>query len=387
MSVIFKTLKKLQQQTDGKGRGANSARLRKTGLLHRLQNIPLFLGLFLGGIVLAGFLLLYGLDRISNAHRGPRGSTPEFRIAKNTIEPVKSSDHPALKNETLLFSTPSVRAEVRPPLFEKQGVDGDASPLLKSKLFYQRPSFDRPKDADLSEQASYKAIPPSSGPVKALSRQNGNASSMLTPLKKSDGMVAGTTKTQTGISFPSVLKPNDLSSPTQAASTFKDNLTKDDPLLLAQDNRPLKIAAVRTEQMSDPQQQHHLANLKKFRQTAKKRADIAKLVTQLEDAILSRDALAVKKLMQRLVLVKGRDNLYVLNLKAFWHLKQKQYVAAETLLRNILKRDQDHLEAGVNMAVVEAETQRKEAALKRLRRLKALYPENQVIVEMIRKLS
>ena len=381
MSVIFKTLKKLQQQTDFKGHGANSARLRKTGLLDRFLNTPLSMGLFLGVVLLTGFLLLYGLGRISNGHREVRGSTPEFRVVKGPIEPVKSSDHPALKKETLLSSTPSVRAEVLPPLFEKQGVDDGASPPLKSEGFYQRPSFDTPKGVDLCEQASFKSTPSFSGPVKALSGPNLKAPSTLTPLGE-------TNKVQNEISFPSVFKPNDPPIPTQATSTFIDNLSKDDPLWLGQDHKLLKIASVKTGQTLDPpQQQRHLANLEKFRRTAQKRADIAKLVTQIDDAILSMDAPAVKKLMQKLALLKGRDNLYVLNLNAFWYLKQKQYLKAEALLKKILKRDQEHLEAGVNMAVVEAETQRKEAALKRLRRLKALYPENQVLIEMIRKLS
>ena len=331
MSVIFKTLKKLQQQTDPQGRGADGARLRKTGLLHRFLNTPFFIGLFLGVIIIAGFLRLYGLGGISNTHRGPRGSTPKFMAAKETLEPVKSSDHPALK----ISSTISAGAKVLPPLFE-QSFSGSSTP---------------------------------------------------TPMEKSNIMVAKTDKAQNEISFPTVLEPNDPPIPTQAASTFKDDLSKDDPLLLGQDKGLFKTVSVKTGQTSDSQQQRRLANLEKFRRTAKKRADIAKLVTQIEAAVLSMDAPEVKKLMQKLSLVKGRDNLYVLNLKAFWYLKQKRYLEAEALLKEILKRDQDHLEAGVNMAVVEAETQRKEAALKRLRRLKALYPENQVLIEMIRKLS
>lgn len=316
MSVIFKTLKKLQQQTDLQGHGAKGAHLRKTDLLHRLLTPPFSMGLFFGVIILAGFLLLYGLGRISDAHRESQGSTPRFMVAKGAVDPVKSSDHSVLKKEIHSSSTPSVKAKVLPPLFEKQDVDGGTLPPLKSEPFYQRPSGDNPNGADL-----------------------------------------------------------------------KDNLSRNDPLLLGQNKGFLKTASLKTEQTSDPKQQRHLANLEKFRQTAKKRADIAKLVAQIEAAILSMDAPAVKKLMPRLSAVKGQDNLYVLNLKAFWYLKQKRYVAAEILLKNILKQDQDHLEAGVNMAVVEAKTQRKEAALKRLRRLKALYPENQVLIEMIRKLS
>jgi hypothetical protein len=387
MSVIFKTLKKLQQRTDFKGHGAKDARLKKTGFLDRFLNTPLFMGLLLGGVVLAGFLLLYGLGKISNGHREARGSRPEFRVVKNASKPVKSPDHKALQEEISSSSTPSAGAKVLPSLFETQGIDGDASPPLKSEPFHQRPSGGRPMGADLSEPASFNSTPSFSDPIKAMSAQSLSGSATTIPMEKTNVVVAKTNKAQNGNSFPSVFKPNDPPIPTQAASPFKANLSKDNPLLLSQDNRLLKIASVNPEQTSDPQQQRHLANLEKFRRTAKKRADIAKLVTQIEAAILSMDAPAVKKMMPRLSAAKGQDNLYVLNLKAFWYLKQKRYLAAETLLKKILKQNQDHLEAGVNMAVVEAKTQRKETALKRLRRLKALYPENQVLIEMIRKLS
>jgi predicted Zn-dependent protease len=172
-----------------------------------------------------------------------------------------------------------------------------------------------------------------------------------------------------------------------AVSGIKHDLSQDKHQLLKEDDGLSKRAVLTAIQAPDPKRKQHLANLEKLRRAAKKRANIAKLVTRLEGAILRMDAPEVKRLIRRLSAAKGEDNLYVLNLKAFWYLKQKRYVEAETLLKKILKLDQDHLEAGLNMAIVEVKTQRSDAALKRLKRLKALYPENPVLVEMIQKLS
>jgi thioredoxin-like negative regulator of GroEL len=51
-----------------------------------------------------------------------------------------------------------------------------------------------------------------------------------------------------------------------------------------------------------------------------------------------------------------------------------------------LDADPDHLEAGFNLAVVEAKTRRLEAAAKRIKHLQELYPDNPALADMIRRL-
>jgi tetratricopeptide (TPR) repeat protein len=270
---------------------------------------------------------------------------------------------------------------------------------LKPERLGQNPSNNHPEHADVSDHAALKGLEESgrsfSETTNALLKPIINDPSIaghMNQMKGTDTGVDGATKGLSGASYSpasisNVSKPRNGSIPTSVAPGFKHDLSQASHTLIKEDNKTLKRAAVTTIQAPDPKQKKHLASLEKFHRAAKERASIAKLVTQLEGAILRMDVPEVKKLIHRLSMVKGKDNLYVLNLKAFWYLKQKHYLDAEIVLQKILKLDQNHLEAGLNMAVVEVKTQRSDAALKRLKRLKMLYPKNRVLVEMIQKLS
>jgi len=49
--------------------------------------------------------------------------------------------------------------------------------------------------------------------------------------------------------------------------------------------------------------------------------------------------------------LKGEDNSYVLKLKAFWRLKQNDYESAALFLNEVLGKNENDLEAGINMAI------------------------------------
>jgi len=397
MSVIFKTLKKLQQQhTDPKGRSLRKARLGKPGAFGRLLHTPLAMGMFLGAIFLAGFLLLYGLDRISDPYREPRGSTLKAVDEKQLIEPSKFSNNQIQTDDLQSSSTTEVTVKALPPAPKKENYERGTILPSKSELLGQNPSNSNPEHSDIIYHASLKGSEKLdssfSESIHTLPGPIIDDSSITAKVEGTNAKVDQTIKALNGVSYSPALASNDsdprnTSIPMLVMSDFRHDLFQDNHSLLKEDNKTLKTASITTIQAPDPKQKQHLANLEKFHRAAKKRADIAKLVTQLEGAIGRMDAPEVKQLMYRLSTAKGEDNLYVLNLKAFWYLKQKRYFEAEALLKKILKLDQDHLEAGLNMAVVEVKTQRSDAALKRLKRLKELYPENPVLTEMIQKLS
>lgn len=397
MSVIFKTLKKLQQQhSDPKGRGPKKARLGKPSTFGWLLHTPLVMGIFLGAIFIAGFVLLYGLDRISGPYREPRGPALTAMVEKRLVEPSKVSSGKVQANELQSSFATEASAKVLPPAPSEENYERGTLLPSNSELLGRNPSNRDHKHSDTIRHAYLKSSEKLdslySESVDAPSRPIINDPSITVRMDRKDAALDEKIKELNGVSYSPALTSNDpehrnTSIMIPAVSGIKHDLSQDNHQLLKEDDGLSKRAVVTAIQAPDPKQKQHLANLEKLRRAAKKRANIAKLVTRLEGAVLRMDAPEVKKLMRRLSAAKGEDNLYVLNLKAFWYLKQKRYFKAEALLKKILKIDQDHLEAGLNMAVVEVKTQRSDTALKRLKRLKALYPENPVLVEMIQKLS
>jgi thioredoxin-like negative regulator of GroEL len=66
---------------------------------------------------------------------------------------------------------------------------------------------------------------------------------------------------------------------------------------------------------------------------------------------------------------------------------QERYMDAEPLLAKVLEREKDDLEAGINMAIVEINTNKIRAAQTRLSNLKTIYDTDTSIPELIRKIE
>jgi len=92
-------------------------------------------------------------------------------------------------------------------------------------------------------------------------------------------------------------------------------------------------------------------------------------------------------LLEQLAALKGSDNGYVLKLKAYWLMQQDNYQPAMTLLKKVLKRNENDLEAGINMAILEIKTNRIQQANKRLAGLQETYPEDVRIAEILNQLN
>jgi hypothetical protein len=116
-------------------------------------------------------------------------------------------------------------------------------------------------------------------------------------------------------------------------------------------------------------------------------AKIAFLVAKIQRSMGTGSSDQIEDLFDELALLKGEDNCYVLKLKAFWCLKQNDYKSATSLLNIVLKRYENDLEAGINMAILEIRTDRLAEARKRLARLREIHPENTLIPVLIQKLK
>lgn len=78
--------------------------------------------------------------------------------------------------------------------------------------------------------------------------------------------------------------------------------------------------------------------------------------------------------LKALELTKRPNDPYLLNMRAYWHMTQREYPEAEIYLKRVLLQNADDLEAGLNMAIVEANTHRTDDAQQRLQLLSQRYP-------------
>ena len=127
-------------------------------------------------------------------------------------------------------------------------------------------------------------------------------------------------------------------------------------------------------------QRIHRANLERS-------LKISRLVDRIHKHIETGNISLTEKHLGELELLKGKENNFVLKLKAFSYLKRHDYESAEKLLKKVLNKSEKDLEATINMAIVEIKTKKFQQAEKRLKGLRETYPENTNILQLIEKLK
>ena len=113
---------------------------------------------------------------------------------------------------------------------------------------------------------------------------------------------------------------------------------------------------------------------------------IGQLVRQIDGAIAAGNERRTEALVRELVTLKGAENPYVLKLRAYWHVHKQEYSSASILLKKVLAADPSDLEANINLAVVEINTDRLPQAEQRLLTLKEQFPENAQVSELLQQL-
>ncbi len=110
------------------------------------------------------------------------------------------------------------------------------------------------------------------------------------------------------------------------------------------------------------------------------------MVAKLESLLHMGRTAEAEKLLQDIENHLGRDSIYLLKMKAFFHMKQNQNEHAAEILHQVLARDANDLEAGINMAVLEIIATKADAAEKRLQKLNEVYPGNPHIQRLLEKI-
>jgi hypothetical protein len=116
-------------------------------------------------------------------------------------------------------------------------------------------------------------------------------------------------------------------------------------------------------------------------------AQMSIMVAKVQQAMRAGDERKVEDLLHTLESLKGKEDPYVMRLKAFWFLKQRKYGMARSLLEELLSNNEDDLDAGINLAILDIKTNHMEAARNRLRAMRRLHEDNTIIPAILEKIS
>ena len=415
MSVIFRTLKRLRSNTPEKEEEINLRRGRKIYSFRDILFSPASILLVTLIIFLAGYLAIYGVGHLlSIAERSGAESVISKRDhlraqkegGKEKGKPSVETSH--LKEEAQETSPLAEQGDEIPPLPGQI-----ADPVQGEDKIYYHDNDTKTSASGESVQIRYR--PPESQsqkPAKTLAVHQGPPEPQkLTDLQKNTtkseqpedaslisenrkagklnhGLNAGLAtiskeaeKTDTILPQTPVIVSREINeaAKNKASPFYSSSKTFHDRRTAPPRKPPIPK---KPETRKDDQSQEY----KIYLTNVAKGLETARLVAEIADAIRHNNNEQTGKLLDQLSGLKGVENRYVLNLRAYWFLLQKDYQAAAYALNKVLEENKDDLEAGVNMAIVEIGTNRFQAARKRLLKLRSLYPENARIAELIQKL-
>ncbi|MCJ8502142.1 tetratricopeptide repeat protein [Desulfatitalea alkaliphila] len=141
---------------------------------------------------------------------------------------------------------------------------------------------------------------------------------------------------------------------------------------------------------SPPQWSAEQARLEHARRTARERSSrIHRLVADLETAVALNpdDNGTIRALLDQLAQAQGADDPYVVKMHAYWRFRRGDLDAARTLFQQVADADESDLEAGINLALIEARSGERGQALARLNQLRRAHPDNLQVAELLRRLN
>ncbi len=365
MSVIYKALKALQITRDGGATPGGEIRTGKQGKRISLYKTNRFLmgpvgvallaGLGLG----AGYLLLFDFEWSAFYDEGD----PQFKALSTQPRPAAIPDNqrpqpPAVATDENI--PPQVKQKSRSPV---SGLDLPPPPP---------PDLQAPPRISMQNSPAHGTTPTGSSgiafipPAPAQLPIEGQVGAATTPMAGED---PGGQPLEPAGGIP--VTPAEGIQDTQAAIQITPAI-KEDPegatMASAQDRialQPLDEHDTETGKAGDNTGSHAApADIRIRRQSR-----IAIRVKHLQTALDRGDRPRFQEELQALEQYKGSGDPYVLKMRAYWHLRNAEYAQAEALLKEVLERDGDDLDAQMNLAVLELRTDRGGEARRRLERL------------------
>jgi hypothetical protein len=382
MSVIFQTLKKMRshppQGQDAAGPASDGRHGRS---LPDLLLSPPVLVMALLAIGLAGYLVVFGFNHVKERIGGPQTVMPapvSAQAAEPPVDPAQPFSQPSPAAVSSVAEAPDV-----PETADNPSLPGPGEPLAAS---YLPPQAAR-------EIALQPADPPEAGRNRL--PEHADDRGVGPPADRHRRPLDGASGVQPAGPLPAVALPR----PVDITKGQERREDLDPVALVRQDpNRPAAAAPVAAssakpaqppaeDPAADSAESEFAPDRMRHRAAVEKNARIAGLIEATQAAIGRMDAEATRGLLDRLGRLEGPDCPYVLNLTAYWCLKQKDYPAAGRLLQQVLDQRPDDLEAGYNLALVEIHTQRPAEAYQRLARLREIHPDSAAVNELMRKLK
>lgn len=405
MSVIFKTLKKL--------RGQSLEAQERDERLKRGRNIYSFRRIIFSptGILLIALLMFFsGMATIYSVRYLKRyfereskeivvNEKEKTQIANSEIE--KAADELTKENtvfeDAIAVPPPPHTIPIEESTKEKVDILSIGNKKIPAKatriVRYTPPRF--PK----STQEKEKKIASVGAPEQLLGSQK-EVSKALTPISTTSLPMSSKVSEAPPSSIPKI-KP-DLEKDTKELPGVGPDSPKEDraksPAMMQPPSKAFDEGAVE-KKPSGPEKRVLLEKTVQLREEDKnederirlenveRSARIASLVAKIRISIGTKRNDQLEDLIDELALLKGKGSSYVLKLRAFLYMRKNEYESAASLLNDVLRKNENDLEAGINMAIVEIKTGQTPKAIKRLAALREMHPENTLITELIQKLK
>lgn len=111
------------------------------------------------------------------------------------------------------------------------------------------------------------------------------------------------------------------------------------------------------------------------------------LVNNLQMQMELRNSNEVSNLLKKLAQSSGEESLVFLRMKAYWSNINDDKATAVVMYKKILFQKPYDIQAGTNLALIEAKNDQKPQALKRLELLKNKYPSNKIILDYFNRVE
>ena len=425
MSVIFKTLKKLRSQSpEGSKESDNLKKRRNVYSLRGIFSSPRTAILLVLFIFLSGLASIYVIEGVkeklnkssyplrveSERHAEVRSEKGTEALTRNKVAPKESDSFvppppesiPVEETETGRVYLPDrlksgeIQATQRPAPGKDVG-SVNIPPELPAK---QTSGIVRePAHAKPHIQTSPETQPKSSFSQNVIKEKEEPA--MITVEKKA-GIETRKDTFQQKTDFLVPAAPDNLpAEKTQAEKLYSPDRIKSKNIQIPRHARYLAPLDKDTGAMSPEVNKPQISSVKQFPGTIKKQESediyrihvyrntrIGNLIKKIHKSMRTDNSNAqTDLLLDQLALLKGKNNCYVLKLRAFCFMNRDDFDSAASLLNRVLQENENDLEAGINMSIIEIKNGQMNKAKNRLYRLRDNNPYDTTIPELIHKLN
>ena len=370
MSLIFKALQRFQQPgVVPKDKPEAMALQRKGYAFRKIFLAPVFLLGVAVTILAMGFLIFHNITWFSGggqqltpmAEAAPSNKTIETRKIESEPRGMEDLPEPDLSVQLSVEPEPEVRYQFHTP------GENNQNDIAKSASI----QTDQPSHSSLpwpGRQTALKTqlpdVPVSAGVAAELPSASSVADDPGQPTYENGaGKVLGSQAAFSQPVDPNVFLP------------LKSNVDRDNQ------------GATTKASVIDPPD--HLKPMRKQQQQASRATRhlrIARLVDEILSAIRTDEVERASKLLNQLVQMKGPKDPFVSKLRAYSFIRQSRLEEARSLLTEVLSRNADDIEAGLNMAVIDIKSGRYREARSRLTSLQAIYPEQDQVAIYLEQL-